>query len=96
MVTILRLASIVALTSTTALAVAQIMPPVEMGDSMRTWPLQVIMAFITLCSMAIMVFLMRHVFATIVKHTEQNARLTEVLTELCARLNVRPCLLDKK
>jgi hypothetical protein len=72
------------------LILAQV-PSVDISK-LDTWPVQALLALTSLASLGITFFVVRNLFTAI----KDMGRAADATQELCARLNVRPCLMDEK
>jgi hypothetical protein len=70
------------------LVLAQTVP---LPDGFAGWPVTAMMAFITLSAIALLSFFVNKLFKTL----DNLGKLHESITELCARMNTRPCLKDE-
>jgi len=72
------------------LILAQV-PNVDISK-LDTWPVQALLALTSLASLGIVFFVVRNLFSAI----KDMGRAADAVQELCARMNVRPCLMDGK
>ena len=92
---LIKVAEVMGLVSVGGLiAIAQI-PAVDVSK-LESWPVTALIALVALVALSILFYSVRQLFSTIRDFATQLGRSADATQELCARLNVRPCLKDDK
>ncbi len=84
----IKLLAVTGLFGGVGMFLAQVAPILKEGADMKNWPDTSIMGFITLCSLAMTYSIVLRVF----KAMERIDKVCDTSQELCARINVKPCL----
>jgi len=84
----IKIATFIGITSTLGI-IAQVTPTVP--EDLKSWPATAILGLITLASLSIVFFVLKKLFAAIATLDKTASG----IQELNARMNRRPCIMDK-
>lgn len=97
----IKAAAVISLLSTTTIVADMI--PGALPSGFERWPVQAILGVITLTSLALVFFTVRRLFTDLTEHATALAKMyaaqhetNQRLTELCAKLSQRPCIIPRE